>query len=186
VDGLAVASLEDTFVDIGRLVPRDQLHALLQEAAFRRPRLPMAVTYACRQGRPGSHAARRVAALVAGGIDSSLHARGLDLLREAGLRPECGVELVRGAGPSDCVVRLPADAPPYGLVVEWDGDAHRVDRRTFLHDREKDRRLRRAGFVTVRYTDEQVRRRTPVVTDLRAEWAALLARSVQQSRPVGA
>jgi very-short-patch-repair endonuclease len=103
------------------------------------------------------------------------------LLRAAGLPAvECGVEVVPGAGPSDCVVRC--DGARHGLVVEWDGDAHRVDRATFLHDREKDRLLRRAGYVTLRYTADQVRRRAPVVDDVRAEWRALRARSVQPVR----
>ncbi|HEV2891323.1 MAG TPA: hypothetical protein VGX28_13190 [Frankiaceae bacterium] len=183
VDGLPVTSLQDTLVDIGRLVRRDHLHALVQQAAFGRPGLPLAVLRACRRGRPGSANARRVAALVMAGVDSSLHSRGLALLRAAGLPAvECGVEVVRGAGPSDCVVRSGSQQPPYGLVVEWDGDAHRVDRATFLHDREKDRLVRRAGYVTLRYTSAQVRRRDLVVTDLRAEWAALTARSLQPVR----
>ncbi|HWL38074.1 MAG TPA: DUF559 domain-containing protein [Frankiaceae bacterium] len=87
--------------------------------------------------------------------------------------------VARGAGPSDCLLRLPGGG---GLVVEWDGDAHRVDRATFLHDREKDRLLRRAGYVTVRYTHAQVRRADDVVADLRATWAAVSARSLQSVR----
>lgn len=180
VGGLPVTSLPDTLVDIGRLVERGRLHTLVQDAAFGRNGLPLAVLRACRRGRHGSANARRAAALVLGGVDSSLHEEGVALLRAAGLHEvECGVEVVRGAGPSDCVVRTGAPAPPYGLVVEWDGDAHRVDRATFLHDREKDRLLRRAGWVTLRYTSAQVRRPDVVVADLRAEWAALLARFLQ-------
>jgi hypothetical protein len=141
VDGLLVASVHDTIVDIGRLVGRDRLLAIVQEAAFAQPGLAYAVIRACRRGRSGSAAARRAAALVLAGVDSSLHRRGHALLRRAGLpEPTCGAQVARGAGPSDCVLVVPqAVRPPYGLVVEWDGDAHRVDRRTFLHDREKDR-----------------------------------------------
>lgn len=187
VDGLPVTGLPDTIVDIGRLVPRDRLHAIVQEAAFARHGLPDAVLAACQRGRPGSANARRAAALVAAGVDSSLHRRGVELLRAAGVRGiECGVELVRGAGPSDCVVRVPHAFPPYGLVVEWDGDAHRIDRRTFLHDREKDRLLRRAGYLTLRYTSAQVRLREPVIADVRAELAALLVRSLEPVRSLGA
>lgn len=177
VDGIPVTSVPDTLVDIGLAVPRERLHAIVQDAAFTRPGLPLAVARACRRGRPGSANARRAAALVAAGVDSSLHATGVALLRAAGLQHvECSVEVVPGAGPSDCVVRL-GDAGG-GLVVEWDGDAHRVDRATFLHDREKDRLLRRAGYVTLRYTSAQVRRPEVVVADVRAEWAALLARTL--------
>jgi hypothetical protein len=185
VDGLLTSSVQDTIVDIGQHVSRDRLLAIVQEAAFARPGLPSAILGACRRGRGGSAAARRAAALVMAGVDSSLHRRGHDLLRRAGLpAPECGVEVARRAGPSDCLLRLPgAVRPPYGLVVEWDGDAHRVDRRTFLHDREKDRLVRRAGYVTVRYTAAQVAEATPVVDDLRAEWAALTPRSLKVVRP---
>jgi hypothetical protein len=184
VDGLLVTSVADTLVDVARDVPRDRLHAILQEQAFARPGLAYAVLGACRRGRTGSAAARRAAALVLAGVDSSLHRRGHELLRRAGLpAPRCGVVVARGAGPSDCVVAVPgATAPPYGLVVEWDGDAHRVDRRTFLHDREKDRLVRRAGYVTLRYTDAQVRQAREVIADLRAEWAAL-ARQAASVRP---
>jgi hypothetical protein len=109
-----------------------------------------------------------------------LHRRGHALLRQAGLpAPSCGVEVAAGAGPSDCVVVGPdATVAPYGLVVEWDGDAHRVDRRTFLHDHEKDRLVRRAGYVTVRYTDAQVRAEAAIVSELRALWSSLAARAV--------
>lgn len=187
-EGLRLTGVPDTLVDIARHLPRDAVHALVQEAAFARPGLPYAVLSACRRGRAGSAAARRASALVLAGVDSSLHERGRAVLVAAGLpAPECGVVLARGAGPSDCVLRVPgATAPPYGLVVEWDGDAHRVDRATFLHDREKDRLVRRAGYVTLRYTAEQVRERAAIVADLRAEWAALLTPTLQTSRPLSA
>jgi hypothetical protein len=180
-DGLVLAGAADTVVDIAGWMGQDRVHAVLQAAAFDRPGLPRDVLGACRRGRRGSAAARRAAALVLAGVDSSLHRRGHALVLAAGLpTPECGVVVVPGAGPTDCLFRLPEPGgPPYGLAVEWDGDAHRVDRRTFLHDREKDRLLRRAGFVTLRYTSEQVRAAAPVVADLRAEWAALRARSVE-------
>lgn len=183
VDGLLLTSVQDTLVDLGRLVSRDRLLALVQEQAFARPGLPYAVLRACRRGRAGSAAARRAVALVLAGVDSSLHARGVALLRTTGLpAPACAEVVARGAGPSDCVIRVPdAVAPPYGLVVEWDGDAHRVDRATFLHDREKDRLVRRAGYLTLRYTDAQVRQGDVVVNDVRAEWAALTARHAAAS-----
>jgi hypothetical protein len=185
VDGLLVTGIADTIVDVGLLLPRDRLLAVVQEAAFARPGLSYAIIGACRRGRGGSAAARRAAALVAAGVDSSLHRRGHDLLRRAGLpKPACGVEVTAGAGPSDCVLRVPgATTPPYGLVVEWDGDAHRVDRRTFLHDREKDLLVRRAGWLTVRYTDAQVRAGTAVVADLRGTWASVASRSLDVVRP---
>lgn len=182
--GLLVTSVADTIVDIGWYVPRDRLHAIVQEAAFARPGLAGAVLQACRRGRTGSAAARRAAALVLAGVDSSLHAQGHALVRRSGLpAPECGVVVAPRAGPSDCVLRRrDGGGPPYGLVVEWDGDAHRVDRRTFLHDREKDRLLRRAGYLTLRYTAEQVRRADDVIADLNAAWEALSGRSLQPVR----
>ena len=181
VDGLPVTSVQDTLVDVARLLPRERLHAIVQAAAFQRPSLPLSILRCCRRGRPGSANARRAAALVMAGVDSSLHAEGLALLRAAGLGPvDCGVELVRGAGPTDCVIRGNDGG---GLAIEWDGDAHRVDRATFLHDREKDRLLRGSGYVTLRYTSDQVRRRDPVIADVRA---ALHARSLKSVRPLGA
>ena len=183
-DGLVLTSVADTIVDIAWYLSRDRLHSIVQAAAFGRPGLERDVIQACRRGRKGSAAARRAAALVMAGVDSSLHRRGHALAIAAGLpSPTCGLVVAKGAGPSDCVFRVPGTmGPPFGLVVEWDGDAHRVDRRTFLHDREKDRRVRRAGYVTLRYSAEQVREVNGVVADLRAEWAAVSARSLQPVR----
>lgn len=168
--GLLVTALPDTLVDVAPYHSDSAYLTLLQEHCFGSAPLLGRVLARCHRGSKGSARARRVGALLAAGVDSPLHARGVRVLRAAGLAPAaCDVEVVRGAGPSDCVY-IAAGRPV--LALEFDGDVHRLSRKAFLHDREKDLRLREAGCVTLRFTAEQVARPERLAAHVRTALAA--------------
>ncbi len=54
--------------------------------------------------------------------------------------------------------------PARSLIAEVDGGSHRT-RKAFGHDRRRDRRLRLAGYQTLRFTDEEVTRTPSAVAD---------------------
>ncbi|HWL34700.1 MAG TPA: hypothetical protein VNQ77_00765 [Frankiaceae bacterium] len=176
-EGLLVTALPDTLVDVAPYFTDAAYHGILQDRCFGSSRLLGRVVARCHRGSKGSARARRVGAQLAAGLDSPLHARGVHVLRRAGLAPAlCDVEVAAGAGPSDCVYvthRRPV------LALEFDGDVHRLSRRAFLHDRAKDLLLREAGCQTLRFTAEQVERPARMVADVgRALAAAQLGMSL--------
>lgn len=150
VGPLLVTGRADTLVDVAHGLSDAAALTLFQGECFGRPRLRAAVLGRCHRGSKGSARSRRVARDLARGLDSVVHRAGFRALDRAGIAPDaCDVEVVAGAGPSDCVYYASR------LVLEFDGDAHRLARETFLHDRRKDLLLRRAGFTTLRFTAEQ-------------------------------
>ena len=156
LDGLLVTAPPDTLVDLARHYDDASYLTLLQDQCYGRFGLLGRVLGRCHRGHHGSARARRVAVQLAAGIDSALHARALDALREAGLAPAaCSTPVVSGVGPSDCV--YVADGRPV-LALEFDGDVHRLSRKAFLRDRAKDLALGEAGCATLRFTVEQVAR----------------------------
>lgn len=170
VAGLLVTALPDTLVDVAPHFDDDPYLALLQAECFDRVGLLGRVLARCHRGSKGSARARRVGLRLTLGIDSALHGRAVHALTAAGLAPTaCGVEVVRGAGPSDCVYLV--DGQPV-LAVEVDGDVHRLSRRAFLHDRAKDLTLREAGCRTLRFTVEQVVDPVRMVADVRRALAS--------------
>ena len=165
LDGILVTALPDTLVDIAPYYTDARCLALLQEQCYGRPGLLARVVARCHRGSKGSARARRVGAVLAAGLDSVLHARAVAALRRAGLPPSrCDVEVVAGAGPSDCVYVV-AGHPV--LALEFDGDVHRLSRKAFLHDRAKDLLLREHGCATLRFTVEQVDRPQRLLADVR-------------------
>lgn len=181
-DGLLLTALPDTLVDLGRFVDDATHLTLLQEQCYGRPGLAARVLARCGRGIEGSARTRRTAARLATGLDSPLHVRGVYLLRAAGLPPtRCDAEVVPGAGRSDCVYVVRGRAV---LALEFDGDAHRLSRRAFLHDRAKDLLLRDAGCQTLRFTAEQVARPERLAAYVRDALAA--AQLTVPSRTAGA
>lgn len=165
VAGLLVTALPDTLVDVAPDFDDAAFLALLQAECFGRADLLGRVLARCHRGSKGSARARRVGLRLALGFDSALHARAVATLTAAGLAPSaCGVEVVPGAGPSDCVYVV-AGRPV--LAIEVDGDVHRLSRKAFLHDRAKDLALREAGCPTLRFTVEQVADPARLVADVR-------------------
>ncbi|HVF05563.1 MAG TPA: hypothetical protein VNA20_12045 [Frankiaceae bacterium] len=163
--GLLLTARPETLVDCAPYFTDDEFLRLLQDACYADPWLLGRVLDRCHRGSKGSARARRVGAALAAGYDSALHAEGVRTLRRAGLVPHaCGVEVVVGAGPSDCVY-LTGGRPV--LAVEFDGDVHRLSRKAFLHDRAKDLALRAAGCATLRFTVEQVRQPARLVAAVR-------------------
>lgn len=101
------------------------------------------------------------------GIRSLAEARFLALVRSAGLpEPEVNtwIPLPEGGGyRPDFLWR------DRKLIVEVDSRTHHALRRAFEHDRRRDRRLLREGFVTVRFPAREVlRNRVEVTRELRS------------------
>ena len=162
---LPVTALPDTLVDVAPYFGDDEYLTLVQQHCFAHPLLLGRILTRCHRGRGGSARARRVCAELARGIDSPLHARAVAALRAAGLAPDaCDLEVVPGAGRSDCVY-LVGGRP--AVALEFDGDLHRLSRKAFLHDRAKDLALREAGCATLRFTVEQVDRPERLAADVR-------------------
>lgn len=176
VDGLVTTIPVDTLLDLAAIFDRDELFPLVQSALHRRPSDTARLVARCREGVAGSTHVREVVAALRVGVDSVLHRHGHRHLRVAGLpRPECGLELLPRTGPRDCVLRRPrATAPPWGMVVNWDGDIHRVSRRKQRHDRAVDRRLRRGGWASVRYGWEDHEEPADMYDDLTTTWGLVL------------
>ena len=169
VHGLLTTALPDTLVDVAPYFTDGDYLTLLQDQCFGRPGLLRRVVGRCHRGSNGSARARRVAAVLARGLDSVLHARAFAVLDAAGLRPaHCDHEVVAGAGGSDCVY-LSGGRPV--LALEFDGDLHRLSRKAFLHDRAKDLALRSEGCATLRLTVEQVDRPAHLVAVVRGALA---------------
>jgi hypothetical protein len=184
VGGLLVTALADTLVDVAPYFGDDDLLTLLQRECYDRVDLLGRVLARCHRGSKGSARARRVAVRLALGADSALHARAVAVLRAAGLTPTaCGVEVVPGAGPTDCV--YVAGGRPV-LAVEVDGDVHRLSRKAFLHDRAKDLALREAGCLTLRFTVEQVSRPERMVADVRRALSTAAPELCRSARGAGA
>lgn len=169
-EGLLVTALPDTLVDLARFLDDPAHLTLLQEQCYGRVGLTARVLARCGRGVEGSARARRSAALLAAGLDSPLHARAISVLRAAALAPSrCDIEVVAGAGRSDCVC-IVRGRPV--LALEFDGDVHRLSRKAFLHDRAKDLLLREAGCQTLRFTAEQVAHPARLVAHVRDALAA--------------
>jgi hypothetical protein len=165
--GVLVTGRPDTLVDVAHSLTDGDALTLFQAQCFDRPHLRVAVVTRCHRGSKGSARARRVAGELARGLDSVVHRAGVRALRAAGLAPDaCDVEVVAGAGASDCVYY------GAGVVVEFDGDVHRLVRAVFLHDRRKDLLLRRHGYDTLRFTAEQVASPGELVAHVRAALTA--------------
>ena len=177
VDGLVTTVPADTLLDIAPDVSDATLLALTQAELHRRPSSAVRVASRCREGVIGSTRMRVVLGRLEVGVDSVLHRYGHAHLRTARLpRPECGLEVLPRTGERDCVLRRPgAVEPPWGMVVNWDGDIHRVSRRKYSHDRAVDRQLRRGGWASVRYGWQDHEEPADMYEDMTTTWALVSA-----------
>ncbi len=153
------------------------MFSYVQDELFRRPAGRERLLSRCREGVDGSGNVRQIVAALDTGVDSVLHRNGHRHLAEVRLpKPSCGVVLIDGMGEVDCVLKRPsAVEPPWGMVVHWDGDIHRVSKRKRRHDRVSDRRLRRGGWASVRYGWADHEEPADMYADLDETWAHVLA-----------
>jgi len=177
VSGRLTTAPIDTVLDLAGVLPRDDLYRYVQDELFRRASGRERLVARCREGVAGSTHVREVVAALDRGVDSVLHQNGHRHLAVVRLpEPDCGVELVPGLGEHDCVLRRPrATEAPWGMVVNWDGDIHRVSRRKYGHDRGVDRVLRRRGWASGRYGWEDHTEPADMYVDLTETWAHVMA-----------
>lgn len=158
--GLPVSAPADLFLQLAALVPLDDLVAVgdalvlekrmpggnRQRPIVRLPHLREAAEAA--KGR-GSRVAREAVELVRPGVESPMESRLRLLVIRAGLP-----EPVAGAVVRDSGGRLLGYAdllwPERRLVLEYDGDQHRSDRRQFERDIHRIEEFGEAGFEVIR------------------------------------
>jgi very-short-patch-repair endonuclease len=154
VDAIPVTSLARTYLDIAETLTQDRLIDAL-EAGQRQNKLDVGALHAAIVRNPGRRGIARLQAAIAELADEAPHLQsGLErafrhLIRAHSLpRPQFNVyieeELV------DMVW------PEHRLIVEVDGWKWHRGKRAFGNDRRRDRKLIRAGWTVVRFTDDQV------------------------------
>ncbi len=175
--GLRSTARVDTIADLARHLSAGDLLALVQAQAWEHPGILVSLDARCGSGRAGSGRLSGATSAVRRGIDSALHERGLRLVARAGLpRPDCTRVLVEGQGVEDCVLERPgATGPPWGIVISWSGDVHRLERQKFVHDLRRGKSLRRGGWEHLPYGIEDVNAPAATVAELRTEWRRQLA-----------
>jgi predicted transcriptional regulator of viral defense system len=184
VDGIPCTSVARTILDLAEAVdPRGVERAIDQADVLRifdLRALEEALSRAT--GRRGASVVRRVLAEYDGPklTDEELEERFFALCREAGVpRPQVNTWITVAAGTSykaDFLWRAER------LIVETDGWGSHGTRRAFENDRKRDRRLRVAGWETVRFTWRDVEREPDEVTTV----LATLWRARSEARPATA
>lgn len=151
---LPVTTCVRTAFDLGRRSGRDEAVARLDALAWSRRFDPQDVwSLAARYPRARGLKTLRVALpLVDAGAASPRETWLRLLLIDAGFpAPETQIPIYDGAG----VIGI-ADLGwrQLGIAIEYDGDYHRTDRRRYVQDQRKDRRLEAAGWIVVRIIAE--------------------------------
>ena len=167
----------DTVLDLAAGMSRDDLFAVVQEELFRRPSGRDRLLCRTREGVAGSTAVRGIVGALDRGIDSVLHEHGHRHLAVVRLPPPtCGIEVIEGMGSVDCAIMRPgAVRPPWGMLVGWDGELHRLKRRKFRHDRVRDRRAKKGGWESVHYGWEDHEEPADMYDDMLVTWGRVLA-----------
>jgi very-short-patch-repair endonuclease len=157
-EGIPCTTLARTFVDVASTIDRDRLRRAIGLAEERGEFDLGAVRRQLARMR-GQRGCAALAVAIAGFEDSQIprsvaEARFLVLVRKARLpKPEVNtwIPLPEGGGyRPDFLWRDQC------LIAEVDGRSHHALRRAFDHDRRRDRRLVRAGLVTVRFPARDV------------------------------
>lgn len=152
VAGLPVTTAARTAYDVGRYLPRGQalarLDALMRAKAFSTEDvLLLAKRYPAARG---IRRLRSVLPLVDGGAASPRET--WLRLGHAGLpTPTTQVPVVQGY---TAIAFLDLGWPEFGVAVEYDGDHHRSDRRQYVKDHWRSRKLAELGWVVIRVIAE--------------------------------
>ncbi len=169
--GLPVTTLARTAYDLGRHLPRGQALARL-DALMRATRFSVQDASLLAKRHPGARDLRRLRAalpLVDGGAASPKETWLRLLLIDAGFPvPETQIPVQvswRPVGVLDMGWRT------YQVAAEYDGDQHRTDRRQYVHDQWRLRKLEALGWSVIRVIAED--RPDDIVQRVRA---ALLAK----------
>lgn len=158
-NGYPVGSGLQTWCELAMLLDRDDLVAVADYMLS--GERPLAVrgellTAAARWGRRrGGRILREAAELARAGPESRMESLARMMVVDAGL-PEpviCGTVLDdngRWVAESDLVF------PEFKLVLEYDGDGHRTDRKRFLNDIDRRQRIEEAGWTVIQLTVRHV------------------------------
>jgi hypothetical protein len=154
VAGLPVTTVARTAFDLGRHLPREQalvrLDALTRATPFANEDVMLlAKRY---RGTRGTRRLRDVLPLVDGGAASPKETWLRLLLVDAGLpAPSTQIPVVDGW---TSIAMLDMGWEGFRVAAEYDGDQHRTDRRQYVRDIERQRKLERMGWILVRVIAE--------------------------------
>jgi hypothetical protein len=178
VAGLPVTTLARTAYDLGRHLPRGRavarLDALMRATPFSTEDvLLLAKRY---PGARGIRRLRSVLPLVDGGAASPKETWLRLLLVDAGFPvPTTQIPVVEGYS---YFAMLDMGWPEFGVAAEYDGDQHRSDRRQYVKDQWRLRKLAEFGWIVIRVIAED--KAEDVIERTRR---ALLARGWRPSSP---
>jgi Transcriptional regulator, AbiEi antitoxin/Protein of unknown function (DUF559) len=175
--GIPVTTVARTLLDLADVLDRQALKRAITEAEYLN-RFDLAAINAVVKNNPGRRSAKLIAAAGARQhrTRSVLEQRFLGLLERHGVEePESGI-WIEGCE-TDFVWRAA------GLVVETDGVAAHGTREAVKRDRRRDRILWRAGFRTMRLTDEDLDDEAAVLDDLAHAGVSVPSRSRASSKP---
>jgi very-short-patch-repair endonuclease len=166
---LPLTTVPRTLLDLAAILPSAQIRRALAEADYRRLVDPTDVEAALGRGRAGSSALRRALEEHNPSLArtlSALEERFLELCRKSQIPlPEVNVKI---AG-----LMVDAFWRQQRLVVELDGHAAHGSAAALERDRQRELKLRAAGYSVMRYTWQQVTEQSELVlADLRAALAS--------------
>ncbi|OBA70855.1 hypothetical protein A5641_11815 [Mycobacterium sp. 1554424.7] len=176
VAGLPVTTLARTAYDLGRYLSRGQAVARL-DALMRATPFSTEDVLLLAKRYPGARGLRRLRSalpLVDGGAASPKETWLRLLLIDAGFpTPITQIPVVQGY---EYFAMLDMGWPEFGVAAEYDGDQHRSDRRRYVNDQRRLRKLTEMGWVIIRVIAED--KPDDVIERVRR---ALLARGWQPS-----
>ncbi|MDA3658846.1 endonuclease domain-containing protein [Mycobacterium xenopi] len=157
VAGLPVTSVARTAYDLGRHLPRQRavarLDALMHATPFSVEDVLLLATR--HRGARGLRTLRAVLPVVDGGAESPRETWLRLLLIDAGLpTPTTQIPVLDGYRP---VAFVDMGWANYKVAVEYDGDHHRHDRRHYVKDQRRLRKLAAMGWIVVRVIAEDSR-----------------------------
>lgn len=154
VAGLPVTTVVRTAYDVGRYLPRWQAVARL-DALMRATSFATEDVLLLDERHPAARGVRRlrsVLQLVDGGAASPKESWLRLLLIDAGLpAPTTQIPVVEGYR---TLAMLDMGWPELGVAAEYDGDQHRSDRRQFVKDHWRLRKLAEMGWIVIRVIAE--------------------------------
>jgi very-short-patch-repair endonuclease len=154
VDGIPVTSLARTYLDLAEILTHDRLTDLL-EAGERQDKLDASAIDAAIARNPGRHGIEPLGAAMAELTDAPpLLQSGLErAFRHIARTHDLPMPQFNGYVEGELVDVVWREQR---LVVEVDGRKWHIGKRAFAEDRRRDRKLVRAGWRVVRFTEDQV------------------------------
>ncbi len=154
VAGLPVTTLVRTAYDLGRYLPRGTAVARL-DALIRATPFATEDVLLLDKRYPAARGVRRLRSalrLVDGGAASPKETWLRLLLIDAGLpTPTTQIPVIEGYS---ALAMLDMGWPEFGVAAEYDGDQHRSDRRQFVKDQWRLRKLAELGWIVIRVIAE--------------------------------